>query len=183
MAKKQSASSPTNEPNVNVDAVNDFMSGEGWEDAAAPDIDGFFKPEYGPVAGTLVGRVALRGNDNGKDRDIALVRLALPARAATKDGDVALEVGQVLAVDIRFKLLGLLPYIAKQGQVGIIPLEKISIRGGKTMWRFTLKAKGLKAPPPDAVRAGAPQNMPAEDDSFDPEDFEEDDAATAAALS
>lgn len=118
--------------------------GPGFEDIGAPDIDGWFKPAMGAAfIGQVVGHIKIE-NDDGKERDVCLVRLEKPCTGnVVIDGDEgkSLEAGKVLGVGIRAKLTDMLFYVEKKGRVAGQVIGEQKLRGNRTMWLFTLKGE------------------------------------------
>ncbi len=138
----------------------------GLEDITVPEIEGWFKPDTGAVlAGQIVHYIEIEQKDGA--RKVLLVKLLAPCKNVIKDGDktqtaVTFEKGQVVGVGVRHKISSLLDYVANKGIIAIQATEKQNIPGGKTMWKFNVRAKGVKAPLPVPARtsAGTDQDIP-----------------------
>jgi hypothetical protein len=131
----------------------DFGAPSNFEDVGTPDIDGWFKPEEGSkFLGQVVGRIQIE-NDDGKMRDVVLVKLEKPCASAVVEGeDATLDAGQVLGVGVRAKLTELLYYVEKKGRVYAKAVSKQKLKGGRTMWVFEVKGeKGKRANPPAPI--------------------------------
>jgi hypothetical protein len=114
-----------------------------FESIGAPDIDGWFKPVLGAkFKGQVVGRIQIE-NDDGKLRDVCLVRLEIPCEGCVVDGEEGkvLETGKVLGVGIRAKLADMLFYVEKKGRVLAKVTGEQKLRGNRTMWIFDLKGE------------------------------------------
>jgi len=157
MAKSRSrgkgVSDEGTEGSSGADGGDDFDAPGSFEDVGTPDVDGWFKPAEGAkFLGQVVGRIQIE-NDDGKMRDVVLVKLEKPCANAVVEGqDAELEAGQVLGVGVRSKLTDLLYYVEKKGRVFARVEGKQKLKGGRTMWLFTLKCeKGKRAAPPAPI--------------------------------
>jgi hypothetical protein len=106
-----------------------------------PDVDGWYKPEVGLVfVGKLVGSFPVLDKKTNQVRQVALVKLYKPCKAYHVGNETPfnLKADQVLAVGVRFKLQDLLPYVEGKAEVWVRADKQVSIRGGQTMWNFTV---------------------------------------------
>lgn len=145
VAKKDSEKVESTKLAAVAEEIN--FSDTGFEVVGDPDIDGWFKPEVGAAfKGQVVGRIQIE-NDDGKLRDVCLVKLDTPCKAVV-DGEegVTLDAGKVLGVGVRAKLVDLLFYIEKKGRVMVKVVSQQKLRGNKTMWVFDLRGqKGMRS--------------------------------------
>lgn len=119
---------------------------DNWDEVGV-NVDGHYKPE---VSGRLVGRVLEHfqmPSMNDTMQDAVKVRVAEPITAVlAEDETKELAVGDVIAVRISATLTPLLDCVTNQCAVMLEPIEKAKRKGGKTMWRYTIKTKGLRVP-------------------------------------
>jgi len=115
-----------------------------FESVGVPDIDGWFKPKLGSsFQGQVVGRIQIE-NDDGRLRDVCLVKLEKPCEgSAVIDGeeDKTLPAGKVLGVGVRAKLTDMLFYVEKKGRVKAKAIGEQKLRGNRTMWLFDLRGE------------------------------------------
>ena len=127
-----------------------------FEDIGVPDIDGWFKPEIGlGFKGQVVGRIQIE-NDDGRLRDVVLVKLEVACKAVVDGAEgVVLEAGKILGVGVRAKLTDLLFYVEKKGRVMAQAMTQQKLRGNKTMWVF--KVRGEKGKRSAEIPAPTPR--------------------------
>lgn len=168
-AAKKTKPGTTDEPAVK--AVPDEFDMRGFEDVTTPDIDGWYDPNTykGAVIGTMVGAFAIRG-DNGT-RTVAVLKLQKSAGAMVDGEEGELEKGQHIGVGIRSKL-GEIMYRVNN-IIYLKPTEKVKLKGGKTMWKFDLRAKGRRSDKPFAVAARPQSDAFADDGPVDEGDMAE----------
>ncbi len=128
--------------------VDDFDAFEG-DDIGEADIDGWYDPNKGVEAQTVVGKILsylpLPDTEHGGDRPNVLITLERPCLAVKNQEAITLQPGQVIAVGIRVKLIDLLYYVEGRYRVFVQVTEKVKLTKGKSMWKFRMKAeKGAK---------------------------------------
>lgn len=165
MATKTTPKNAPANPEPEMD-FSDCFGGEApkdkdFKEASQPDIDGWWKGEEGLVfQGQIISHFTIEDGNN--ERDVVCVRLEKPTKARVGSGDdakaVKLNAGQVLGVGISHKLQPMLEYVEHQGRVWCKAQNKVAIKGGRTMWNYDLRIKGLKAQPikPAPTDDGAP---------------------------
>lgn len=173
MAAKKNSKQPAPKPEAATEQAQpkktqtaSFDAFEG-DEVNTPDIDGWYSPIEGEAG--WVGRIAgmfKRTDDEGKQRDIVVVRLLSDCSSATIEGEpVELEAGQVMAVGVKAKLRGLLEYVERRATVAVRATEKIKIGKGRSMWNFSVKGqKGARV----ALRPEPQRNQSAD---FETPDF------------
>ncbi len=164
MSKKTAAEAP---PEAKRPPEASFDSFEG-DEVNLPDIDGWYTPAEGEAGwvGRILGTFTIT-DDEGKQRQVAVVRLFSACSSATIEGEpVELSPGNVLAVSMRAKLLGLLDYVESQATVAVKAVGKRKLDAKKSMWLFEIKGqrgKRTRAPTPPR-----PAPSRAQDDSGEP---------------
>lgn len=129
---------------------------KGLEETGNPEIHGWWNPEPGlTFHGKLVGSFKIEDTKNRRMRDVVIVKLLKPAKAADTDEKgldgkrkgVRLEVGQNLAVSVSYRLLDVLSYVEHHGEVWAKALEKKDIGHGQSMWQYDLRVRGQRSTP------------------------------------
>ena len=116
-----------------------------------PDIEGYWHTAPGAVVeGRALGRFQIE-NDDGKIRDIIVVKLSKSTLIKKKgvETPVKAEPGTFIGVGITHKNADLLNFVAKRGMIWCKALKKIDIGGGRKMWSYEyVGEEGMEAPPP-----------------------------------
>jgi hypothetical protein len=123
-----------------------------------PDIEGYWDVQPGSeVEGKALGRFQIE-NDDGKIRDIVVVKLSKPCMIKKKGNDKAIQadVGQFIGVGITHKNQDLLNFVAKHGMIWCKAVKKMDIGGGRKMWSYEyVGEEGKEAPPPPIATKAA----------------------------
>jgi hypothetical protein len=173
-AAKPAASTPapTSQPASEARSRPQVASFDGFngEEVNVPDIDGWYSPEQGEAGwvGRIVGEFRMKGDDD-RERTVVVVRLASDCSSASNEGEpVILEAGQVMAVSIRAKLVGLLDYVERRAMVAVRAIGKKEIGKGRSMWVFTIKGQpGARVPRQDTSGSqGRPQDLVGSSDNL-----------------
>ena len=116
-----------------------------------PDIEGYWHTAPGAVVeGQALGRFQIE-NDDGKVRDIIVVKLSKPTKMKKKgvEEPFTAEVGAFIGVGITHKNSDLLNYVSKRGMIWCKAIKKTDIGGGRKMWHYEyIGEEGKEAPPP-----------------------------------
>lgn len=132
-----------------------------------PDIEGYWHTEPGAVVeGQALGRFQIE-NDDGKIRDIIIVKLSKPTKIKQKGKETPVEAdkGAFIGVGITHKNADLLNYVTKRGMIWCKAVKKNDIGGGRKMWTYEyMGEEGKEAPPPPvaakAVSKGENDDVP-----------------------
>lgn len=156
--KPAAATAPKNATNTALKTAPAVAAAdEGWDDCGTPDIDAWFKGDAGAsIEGKLVGMINIQGDD-GKRRDIVLVRLTKDCTSTVESGSqtvVTTPAGKVVGLGINFALRAVPSYVTNQGMVRVTFLEKKALKGGRSVWKTDCKCKGIKAVPPVITLGG-----------------------------
>lgn len=148
-----------------------------------PSLDGWWDNEKkSPLHGKLLGEFRQLDAKTKRWRWTAIVGLYAEADATVgKGGDkksVKLARGQIVGVGVKHKLQDLLMY-APGAEVWILPLKKIPIGGGQTMWEYDFNVIGdprkKTRDEVELMRTRKPLEAPAAVSDSDPDDSTEDD--------
>jgi hypothetical protein len=116
-----------------------------------PDIEGYWHTAPGAVVeGQALGRFQIE-NDDGKTRDVIIVKLTKPTKMMKKGATdpVPAKAGMFIGVGITHKNQDLLNYVTKRGQIWCKATQKVDIGGGRKMWLYEyIGEEGKEAPPP-----------------------------------
>jgi hypothetical protein len=116
-----------------------------------PDIEGYWHMSPGAIVeGQALGRFQIE-NDDGKTRDVIIVKLSKPAMMIKKGQETGASVpeGTFIGVGITHKNQDLLNYVAKRGMIWCKAIKKSDIGGGRKMWLYEyIGEEGKEAPPP-----------------------------------
>jgi hypothetical protein len=122
-----------------------------------PEIIGYWLVKPGAVVeGRALGRFQIE-NDDGKIRDIMVVKLTKPTTIAQKGGkELPAKEGDFVGVGITHKNGELLNYVTKRGMIWCRAVEKKDIGGGRKMWTYeVIGEEGMAAPPPPVTAKAA----------------------------
>lgn len=114
----------------------------GARDVGTPDIQGWYKPESKSVVyGKIVGAIGISQEERGvvSVRSVVLIELERACDAIMDKEEITMDPGQVLGLSVSAKLTELLHYVEGNGVVYIKPLEKVALKGGRSMWKFKVK--------------------------------------------
>lgn len=142
----------------------DLEEPSGFVDGGTPDIDGWYKAEKNRlIYGKIVGHMRING-ENGL-RDVICVKLRKPCIGFQQGDDKGAELpaGSVLGVTVSADLKDALDYVEKQGEIWAYPQEKKKLKGGRTIWKYRQKYKGVKAP---LMASSAPSSSTGDDDDI-----------------
>lgn len=120
---------------------------DDFDDRTRPDINGWYSPENGgAILGVIVGVIMIEGELG--PRRCACIKLESMAKAnlAKRDGGsvITLKPGQVIGVSERSDIAELFDY-DNGTRVWFRPIDKRSISGSRTLWKFAFKvAPGAK---------------------------------------
>ncbi len=131
-----------------------------------PEIEGYWKVDVGlEVEGQALGRFQIE-NDDGKTRDIIIVKLSKPCKIVVKGGESHdAKEGTFVGVGITYKNADLLNYVSKRGMIWCKATKKVDIGKGRKMWNYEVVGEeGKEAPPPPvqtkAVSKGENDDVP-----------------------
>jgi hypothetical protein len=134
--------------------------------AHRPEHEG--KPN--PIAGILMERRTVRYKD-GREGVQYVLATTLPTYLVGDDGEAELQPeGSFALVSERADLRSLARYLPQVGpngfeavcEVVIRPLKKVPLKGGKTMWKFDVRGRQLRAADSPVTLLAAPTHASAQ---------------------
>lgn len=173
MASSKSAAATSEDPtkneskNESKNAPAEAAPPSGFSEHSNPDVDGWYKAEAGSVVtGKIVGHLALIGDD-GKPRQVILVKVTQPCKAFQKGDEVGSELpkGSVVGVGISHDIKEALRYVEHNGHVWLCPTGQKKLGKGKSLWKYRQAYKGTKAAPP-TVDVNAINSSTGDDDDI-----------------
>lgn len=115
---------------------------EGFRDEGMPDLDAFVDLQAcsrskTPVQGRIVGHLRIK-NKAGGMRDVVMVKTRAECFGKNKGDNepTKFPAGSVLGLSITHKLRPVLNYVEKRGAVWLMPLNKVEIGSGRTVWNL-----------------------------------------------
>lgn len=129
---------------------------EGFRNETRPDIMGWVKAEPGVVVHARIHSMIGFKGDDGKFREVFLIKLIEPLKCFKKNDEVVeLKAGDTAGLALSYALGTLREYVTEQGTFWCEFQKQEKIKGGRKVWKVNLHCKGTKTAPYFVPRGGA----------------------------
>lgn len=129
---------------------------EGFRNETRPDIMGWVKAEPGVVVHARIHSMIGFKGDDGKFREVFLIKLIEPLKCYKKNDEVVeLKAGDTAGLACSYALSTLREYVTEQGTFWCEFMKQEKIKGGRKVWKVNLHCKGTKSAAYFVPRGGA----------------------------